>query len=303
MVAVPVATMWTSPEAVRPMDSPATADAPDVPAWIAGMSVADLKDLDGRTLTQLLLGERVLVESVEGDWAKVIAVEQPAAKLGAHGYPGFVRLAHLAAPRPVIAKVSATYPAVVVVDAVTTDLRAVPGGEVTLAGVVIGTRLPVAGEADGGWVPVRVPGAGTMAWVREADVAPASAGRPGAEEVLAVASRLIDVPYVWGGMSAYGIDCSGLVHLAHRRLGVTVPRDADDQANDSQPLPPGQERPGDLYFFAMDGNPVHHVGFVVAADPRYLLHASGQDAAGRVVREAMPPDRVATLSGAHRVVS
>jgi cell wall-associated NlpC family hydrolase len=290
VVAVAVATMWTAPEVVRPVDAVAVADAPDVGAWVGGMTVADLLDLDGRTLTQLLLGERVQVESVADGWARVIAVEQPAASLDARGYPGFVRLAHLAAPRPASEHV--------VVAALATALRDGPDGDVIMPGVVIGTRLPTAGEAEQGWIPVELPSG--VAWVLAADVAPAPARPPGGEDVLAVAAQFVGVPYVWGGMSAYGIDCSGLVHLAYRRLGVTVPRDADDQASASEPLGAGQEEPGDLYFFAADGKPVHHVG-LVAGPGRSMLHASGQSAAGRVVRETMTPDRAAGLSGTHRV--
>ena len=60
-VAVPVATVWTSPEAPRSLDLPAVLDEPDVATWTAAMSAEVRKGLDGRTLTQLLLGEAVLV--------------------------------------------------------------------------------------------------------------------------------------------------------------------------------------------------------------------------------------------------
>lgn len=302
VVTVPVATMWTRPEAVRPVDAPAVADLPDVRRWVAAMTKQQLLDLGGRTLTQLLLGERVLVERVDGDWAHVVAVEQPCGKHDERGYPGVVRLAHLAVP---------TAPAAgrqVVVDATATALCDEPNGDVVLPGVVVGTRLTVTGRPDRGWLPVSVPARESALWVRAADVAPVPTGEPSAKDVLAVAERLIDVPYVWGGLSVYGIDCSGLVHLAHRRLGVTVPRDADDQAAVGERVELGAEQPGDLYFFARDGKEPHHVGLVAAAstgadEPRQMLHASGQDAAGRVVNEQMTDDRSATLTEARRTVS
>ena len=120
-------------------------------------------------------------------------------------------------------------------------------------------------------------------------------------EALAWADRLRDVPHVWGGVSAYGVDCSGLVHLVWRRFGVILPRDARDQASVIEPVPAGQERPGDLYFFGQAGVGVNHVGFV--AEPvdgtRQILHAC--EIQGRVVLEPIPPDRLATLVGIGRV--
>jgi len=294
-VVVPVATMWSGPEAVRDVDAPAVADLPDVRRWVTSMSKQQLLDLGSRTLTQLLLGERVLVEEVSGDWARVVAVEQPAGKLDARGYPGVVRTAHLTVGEP------AQGVREVVVDATATALCDEPNGDVLLSGVVIGTRLAVAGHRDRGWLPVHLPAADGPVWVREADVAAAGTGEPSAKELLAVAERLRDVPYVWGGLSAYGIDCSGLVHLAHRRLGVTVPRDADDQSLVGEQVELGHEQPGDLYFFARDGKPPHHVGLVAGAD-RQMLHASGQEAAGRVVNEPMTDDRSATLVAARRTL-
>lgn len=303
LVAVPVATLWASPEAPRPVDAPAVDVHPDVRRWVASMSREQLDDLDGRTLSQLLLGERVLVDDVDGDWARVVALEQPAGKLDPRGYPGSLPLHHLTADPVAPGKRT------VVVDATATALCDEPNGDAVLTGVVIGTRLPVVAPPARGWLPVAVPAHDATLWVREADVAPAPTARPGAKDLLSVAERLADVPYVWGGLSAYGVDCSGLVHLAHRRLGVTVPRDADDQALVGEPVTLGTEQPGDLYFFSRDGRPPHHVGIVAATsagtdgDPRRMLHASGRESRGRVLNETMPAEREATLSGSRRTLS
>jgi hypothetical protein len=304
VIASGVATLWSAPEAPRAIDAPALADTADIRNWVTGMNVEALNDLGGRTLSQLLLGERVFVERIDGDWAKVVALQQPAAKLDPRGYPGYVRRAHLALPPSGPAGARE-----IVVDATATTLRDAPNGDVVLYGVMIGTRLRVVGAAQRGWVPVCAPGIESTVWIRDADVVPAPTSTPSAKDVLAVADRLLDVPYVWGGLSAYGIDCSGLVHLAHRRLGVMVPRDADDQADAGEPIELGTEQPGDLYFFARSGKAVHHVAVVAASatgspdDPRRMVHASGYDAEGRVVSEPMPADRVATLTGAHRILS
>ncbi len=297
-VRVAVATLWTRPEAVRRVDAPALGHRPDVCAWVAGLDTE--QRIGHAVLSQLLLGERVQVERVEDGWAQVVAVEQPAGKLDPRGYPGWLPAEHLAEPLDEAAEADEWC----VVDALATSLRDRPAGDAILPGVILGTRLAVAGPPDQGWLPVRVPDRIGPAWLPLRDVRPAAAPAPAADQVLAVAARLLDVAYVWGGVSAFGIDCSGLVHLAWRRFGVTLPRDADDQAAATAPLAFGDERPGDLYFFARPGRKAHHIAFVAAAPEedsgrRRMLHASSHRR--RVVEEPVRGERAATLVAAHRV--
>jgi gamma-D-glutamyl-L-lysine dipeptidyl-peptidase len=96
-VGVPVATMWVSPDSPRDADAPVVADQPDVAGWLAGLEPADRLGLHGRTLTQLLDGEPVIVQDQRGDWSQVIAPWQPVP--GQNGYLGWVRTAHLRPPK------------------------------------------------------------------------------------------------------------------------------------------------------------------------------------------------------------
>ncbi|MEU4567373.1 C40 family peptidase [Micromonospora sp. NPDC023956] len=298
VVRVAVATLWSCPEAVRPIDTPVLGTPVDTVAWITGMDTD--QQVGDCVLSQLLLGEEVLVTEVgPPGWVRVVAVEQAAADLDPRGYPGWLPAAQLtAAPA---AAAAPTGP--LVVDATATALHATPHGDVRIPGVVLGTRLVPTGPAVDGWRPVHAPGHPEPLWLPDRHTV-ALPTRPCApDEALAVAERLRDVVYVWGGTSPAGIDCSGLVHLAWRRFGTWLPRDAGEQAGATTPVELGTERPGDLYFFARPGRGIHHVGIVSAVpgpgDDRRMVHACYQRR--RVLEERLPDDRTATLVGVHRV--
>ena len=92
--------------------------------------------------------------------------------------------------------------------------------------------------------------------------------RPG----LRIAARFLETPYLWGGRSGFGIDCSGLVQLSMRMCGVDVLRDTDMQEQSiGAPLDPGTDfeniRRGDLVFWK------GHVA--IMTDSENMIHANG----------------------------
>ena len=99
---------------------------------------------------------------------------------------------------------------------------------------------------------------------------------------VAEARCYLGTPYLWGGMSERGIDCSGLVHMAYRRLGRLVPRDADQQEEAAEPVT--EPRSGDLVTYGSEF--ATHIAFWLG-DER-ILHAPG----GRVVVEEVEPSKL-----------
>lgn len=111
------------------------------------------------------------------------------------------------------------------------------------------------------------------------DAGSLGAGRP---EVLAIGLRYIGVPYVWGGTTPSGFDCSGLVQYVYREIGVTLPRTSRQQFKSGARIPADRIDllvPGDLVFFGYGGDPgrIHHVGIYAGGGDYLHAPQTGQN--------------------------
>ena len=85
----------------------------------------------------------------------------------------------------------------------------------------------------------------------------------------------INVPYLWGGKSPFGIDCSGLTQLCYRMGGISIYRDASQQARQGELLSfPEEAKTGDLAFFDNEEGNITHAGIIL--DHQQIIHASGE---------------------------
>ncbi|HEY4349533.1 MAG TPA: C40 family peptidase [Gaiellaceae bacterium] len=136
-------------------------------------------------------------------------------------------------------------------------------------------------------------------WLRESALERGEGWFPEPRDVLPVvaALELLGAPYEWGGLTAAGIDCSGLVHIAYRTGGRRVPRDSWQQEAAGQIVPPGTEQIGDLVFYGAREQ-ADHVAFWLPAGR--VLHATGRDGLG-VVEEREPSGLVARRRGVLRL--
>ena len=93
--------------------------------------------------------------------------------------------------------------------------------------------------------------------------------------VVKLCKKYLNAPYLWGGKTPFGVDCSGFVQTIYRVLGVNLPRDAKDQANYGLTLDfVNESMTGDLAFFTKSTNRISHVGVII--DDNKIIHASGK---------------------------
>jgi len=93
--------------------------------------------------------------------------------------------------------------------------------------------------------------------------------------LLKIARRYLYAPYLWGGRSPLGIDCSGFTQMVYKMIGISIPRDASQQVEKGRLIDfVEQVQPGDLAFFENKKNKIVHVGIIMPE--RKIIHASGQ---------------------------
>lgn len=92
---------------------------------------------------------------------------------------------------------------------------------------------------------------------------PPNRGNSAVRNVLRAAYSVIGSPYVFGGTSPYGFDCSGFTQYAFKRAGISLPRTADEQLYSGRQIPMSNLRPGDLIFYSTYAAGASHVGIYV----------------------------------------
>jgi len=107
---------------------------------------------------------------------------------------------------------------------------------------------------------------------------------------LGCALELVGSPYEWGGLTARGIDCSGLVHIAYRTSGRLVPRDAWQQEAAGASISQTDARPGDLVAYGT-GARADHIAFWLG--PGRILHATAREGLGVAIEDEPESLRVA----------
>ncbi|AIF44649.1 C40 family peptidase [Virgibacillus sp. SK37] len=255
---VQVATVWTSPESARAVDTAGLSNPTNIDTWIANLThEAKLALCDeNRVQSQLLYGEPVLIDEIKEEWAKVVIPSQPSKK-DERGYPGWVPLKQLAQVKKGEWKSDLTV-------AITSDKAWLTSGEgEKLMKLSYMTLLPVE-EIQKEKVKVKTPQGFGYIHTSSTKVFTTSLGKEKGtgKEIVEAGEPFLELSYFWGGMSSFGYDCSGLAYAAHKANGYQIPRDAGDQAASGKKVAFDELLPGDLIFFAYEEGKgkLHHVG-------------------------------------------
>ena len=223
-------------------------------------------------VTQLVNGMQVEVLWEQGNWVYARRWNDPSNSLDASDhYIGWTY-------RPYLDERPAFQGTHLVVEPVGL-LRHAPHPGESLVTRVLGGTLAYVDEQRAGWARLSLAGS-SRGWLPESNLRALEdlplAERERRDQLVEDAFTLIGVPYLWGGGSAHGIDCSGFAQLLHRWIGISLPRDADMQYRAGHPVEPPFQ-PGDLLFFGEKGSGqeaqrITHVG-VSLGDWR-IIHSS-----------------------------
>jgi cell wall-associated NlpC family hydrolase len=207
--------------------------------------------LVGHMPTQVLYGESVRVLEKRSGWTHIAVPDQPS-PLDRRGYPGWVRSWQLG-------------------PAVQTPLVVTVKSAKLANGIEVGFGSQVPSGA--------LPASATRALPRTR------------ADIVRTAKQFLGLHYLWGGLSAWGYDCSGLTWAVYRAHGITIPRDADAQFAAGTPVALSTVRPGDLLFY--ESPVVGHVS--MALGNGQMIEAPNSRSKVRIV-----PIRTSDFRGARR---
>jgi cell wall-associated NlpC family hydrolase len=198
---------------------------------------------DAMQIAEALMGEPALMFETKGEWAWI--------KLDGDGYVGYAQASSLSTE---IVEVTHRISAVSTMLFPRPDLKSQP-----VRFIGMNARIAVTGM-EGDYLRTH-----DGHYVFAAHAKPRDLFE---DDFVAVAERFLHVPYLWGGKSSVGLDCSGLVQLALQAAGIACPRDTDMQERTlGTPVDRSELRRGDLVFWQ------GHVG--IMRDATHLLHANG----------------------------
>lgn len=265
------------------------------PDLVVVKSVAGLyreKSCDAELVSQAIMGQPVHIEKADGDWLYVRTWD---------AYHGWMQKRWAARPIPRLFRTA-------VVTSLFTDALRTPNHDAEIwTKMVITTTVELLGERDE-LGHIRLPD-GKEAWTPMKDIGFGAAYEeplplpPIGSNLVRTAKRFLGVPYLWGGTTPFGLDCSGFTQLVHRINGVKLLRDASMQAQDARfaLVEKADLAAGDLIFFSRgeESGDIAHVG--IACGDGTFIHCAGNGVGVTINRlDDAPYDRSYQRAGRMR---
>ena len=233
--------------------------------WVS-TSVADVRREPSHTselVSQAVMGEDAAILKREGDWHLIVMRD---------GYHGWMRSWYAREASSIDINAYRDRSNAMVAVNVAYVREAADPDSLPVTDLVAGTTIEAQGAA-GGYRRTLLPG-GKKGFVPERDlIDPIEGDEPSRDRIVSRAMRFVGIPYLWGGTTTKGFDCSGLVKRVYQMEGIELPRDSDQQALVGEEVGLEDALAGELLFFG-EGEKITHVA-IYLGDKRFI-HAYGE---------------------------
>lgn len=215
---------------------------------------------ESKVVSQTIFSEKITLERTHEDWAYIRTSDQ---------YSGWVPLhSFVATEKPYEAYLKVSRLAAHIYrekDIEYGPIKALP----------YSSKLQSLDETDPRWIKIAMP-EGAECYIQRGDVA-SEPQLSSKKDLVAFSQNFLGLPYIWGGRSSFGYDCSGFIQMLYDQIGINLPRDSNLQVEDTRFLtvPINDADPGDLIFFGESKHGIAHVGMILA-DGRFI-HASTKE--------------------------